>query len=329
MGAEETEISVSARRVALGVMTSLLGGLVLATALILAARLGWFTELFTHFRVQGAVAGLGLAPLLLLLGARRRALLAFAVGLGHGAAIAPAWLPGAPVPQGLPRFRLLSANLLTENEAHGELLALVREEKPDVVMLVEVGQRWAADLETLADEYPVRRFAPQEDNFGVAALARDRRATVEIVYCGPMGVPSTRVRLPVGDTVVTLLSTHTMPPIGGGAASDRNAQLVECGQVLNREPGPRVLAGDLNVTPWSPAFADLLAATGLLDSRAGFGVQASWLVGFPPLSIPIDHALHSPDLAVLERRIGPEFGSDHRPVIVDFAFSPTLTYNVR
>ncbi len=311
--------AVSPRRVGEGLLNVFLGGMLLAAVFILAARLSWFAELFTHFRAQGAVGGLLLALAFGLLRAPKRAAVSGALAVGHVLAVAPAYVPEAPVPEGLPRFRLVSANVLTENDAHDAFLSFLRAESPDVFMVVEVGQGWATALETLADAYPLRRFVPQEDNFGVAVLARDPRATAEIVWCGPAGVPSARVRLPVGEGFVSLLMTHPIPPIGRGAAADRDAQLLDCGRALGTAGGPRVFAGDFNATPWSPIFADLRAATGLLDSRAGFGLQASWMVGFPPFAIPIDHVLHSPDLAVIDRRVGPEIGSDHRPIVTDFA----------
>ena len=318
--------SPSPRRVGEGLLNVFLGGIVLAAVFILAARLSWFAELFTHFRAQGAVGGLLLALAFGLLRAPKRAAVAGALALGHVVAVAPAYVPGTPVGDsilgGLPRFRLVSANVLTENDAHDAFLSLLRAEAPDVIMVVEVGHHWAAALATLADVYPVHVFAPREDNFGVAVLARDPRTLASILTCGPAGVPSAQVRLPVGEGFVSLLMTHPIPPIGRGAAADRDAQLLDCAKVLAASGGPRVFAGDFNATPWSPIFGDLRAASGLLDSRDGFGLQASWMVGFPPFAIPIDHVFHSPDLAVLDRRVGPEIGSDHRPIITDFALLP-------
>ncbi len=63
----------------------------------------------------------------------------------------------------------------------------------------------------------------------------------------------------------------------------------------------------------------------LLDSRRGFGVQRSWPTSMKvsilgTMRIPIDHALVSRDVKVLDRRVGPFIGSDHFPIMVDIAF---------
>jgi endonuclease/exonuclease/phosphatase (EEP) superfamily protein YafD len=75
--------------------------------------------------------------------------------------------------------------------------------------------------------------------------------------------------------------------------------------------------GDLNATPWSRPFVHLVESSGLCDTRAGFGVQASFPAASWLLRIPIDHVLASCGIGVQSRRIGRDVGSDHLPVIVD------------
>jgi endonuclease/exonuclease/phosphatase (EEP) superfamily protein YafD len=312
---------------------ALLGGLTLgllgATALGLFARAHWLCELFAHFAVQGLAAAVVLAVLWFV---RRRPGRALACGIAavpHGLALG-AWgvAPPTSVPEGLPRVRVASANLLTSNTAHAAFLAWVRAERPDVVVALEVGRDWALALETLQDLYPRRVFAAREDNFGVAALASNPAAELEAFVCGPADVPSLRIRVPVaaagpGDgATITVVGTHPIPPISAARAAERDAQIGACADALLQAPSPRILAGDLNATPWAPVLVDLRARTGLRDSRAGFGLQASWPSGWAILGIPIDHLLHDADLAVIDRRVGPDIGSDHRPVVADFAVLP-------
>ena len=85
------------------------------------------------------------------------------------------------------------------------------------------------------------------------------------------------------------------------------------------EGRPMIVAGDLNLTPWSPFFREFVDRSGLRDSRRGFGVQATWPSRLGMAGIPMDHVLVSQDGSVIDRRVGPSFGSDHRPVIVDLA----------
>ena len=81
-------------------------------------------------------------------------------------------------------------------------------------------------------------------------------------------------------------------------------------------PNPKIVVGDLNVTMWSPYFTELLEESNLLNARKGYGVVASWPTQFPPLMIPIDHCLTSPDIQVKEIRLLGNIGSDHLPIML-------------
>ncbi len=77
-----------------------------------------------------------------------------------------------------------------------------------------------------------------------------------------------------------------------------------------------MLVGDLNLTPYAPAFPRLLRESGLRDAFVGRWWRPTWQAGFGPLALPIDHALVPATSCVLQADIGPDVGSDHRPVQV-------------
>lgn len=68
---------------------------------------------------------------------------------------------------------------------------------------------------------------------------------------------------------------------------------------------------------WSTPFRDLVARSGLCDSRAGFGIAASFPSTMAVVRIPIDHALVSCTIGVRARRVERHVGSDHLPVVID------------
>jgi endonuclease/exonuclease/phosphatase (EEP) superfamily protein YafD len=61
----------------------------------------------------------------------------------------------------------------------------------------------------------------------------------------------------------------------------------------------------------------------LHDSRKGFGIQPTWPSDKPIFMVPIDHVLVSKEIRIQNRFTGPDIGSDHRPVIVDFSLDFT------
>ncbi len=83
-----------------------------------------------------------------------------------------------------------------------------------------------------------------------------------------------------------------------------------------------MVLGDLNVTPWSPFFRDLLREGALRNARKGYGLRPTWPTMLPPLLIPVDHCLVSSGVTVHDCRAGRNVGSDHYPLVVDFSLRP-------
>ncbi len=81
--------------------------------------------------------------------------------------------------------------------------------------------------------------------------------------------------------------------------------------------GKAVVFGDLNTTPWSPHFGRLLAEGRLVRAHPRWGVVPTWMVDHPWVALPLDHVLVSPEIGVTSVEVGPDLGSDHRPVWAD------------
>jgi len=100
-------------------------------------------------------------------------------------------------------------------------------------------------------------------------------------------------------------------------AAKRDRMLAGLGTWAERRDKPRVVMGDLNATPWSASLRGLLRESRLVNSQAGFGVSGTWPSSMPAAGrIPIDHCLHSLEVVTVAREVGPDVGSDHRPLKV-------------
>jgi endonuclease/exonuclease/phosphatase (EEP) superfamily protein YafD len=62
-------------------------------------------------------------------------------------------------------------------------------------------------------------------------------------------------------------------------------------------------------------FARFLESAGLRDALEEPRWSPTWMAGFWPLGLRIDHVLVTPELCVESVEVGPSIGSDHRPVI--------------
>jgi endonuclease/exonuclease/phosphatase (EEP) superfamily protein YafD len=295
-------------------------------------RLAWIFELASHFRVQyGAIACLG--ALVYLISKHSRAgiaasLLAAAnlcpvIASGDRFAPPPGWRSRAEdaVVREVKPLRIASTNLYAENRQHDRLLEFIRAANPDVALFFEVNFVWSDALRALETSYPYRRLVPAHQSHGLALFSRIPLEDIEVTTIGqPDTALAIVARFSFAGRPITLIGAHPYSPRSAARLANRNRQLEDLAALARRETNPVIVAGDLNVTPWSPFFGDFVAQSGLYDSRRGFGVQASWPTWCPPIGIPIDHCLLSPDFVARARMVGPYVGSDHLPILVDVAW---------
>ena len=195
----------------------------------------------------------------------------------------------------------------------------IRSEKPDLLLLLEVDRHWLSNLKPELAQFPSRLMEPREGNFGIALFSRFQWDAARVVFIGEANLPSVQARIAVGEARVHVLGTHLPPPVGHRSWALRNNQLAELAHHLRGITGPQIVLGDMNATPWSYHLERFLGESGLEDSAKGRCLIGTWPVFARPFSIPIDHCLHRGGIVVLGRRHGPNVGSDHLPIIVDFS----------
>jgi endonuclease/exonuclease/phosphatase (EEP) superfamily protein YafD len=277
-------------------------------------RFAWPFELATVFRLQYAALLLPLGLVALLLGSRRAALAAAALAALNVAAVAPpvanraeASGPGVPV-------RLLLVNVEVGNDRYGDLVRLVRDVRPDVIGVTELGRSWARELDRRLPGYSDRLLVPQDGAYGIGVYSRlPLDARVER-FPAREGPPTIVARLrPTGADELTLAVTHVHTPFAGSI----HARHLEALASARSRLGTRVaVCGDFNTVPWSSAFRRL-ADRGLADLYDDSWPGYSWPTWNPLLRLPIDNCLVD-GVTVADHRHGPDIGSDHYPLIVDF-----------
>lgn len=288
----------------------------LAAAWVVAWIPMWPCTLLEHFRVQYVVGGGALLAVAVALRMRGWSDVAAIATLLHGLPVAADLTRSPqPGPSDGAAIRVLLLNVRTENSRFDQVRRLIAEEKPDLIGLVEVDERWIAGVAPAVRDFAGRIEQLRSDNFGVALYARGQMTGASESLGGSL--PTVVADVAIGDVRLRVLLTHPMPPVSGGAYELQARQLAAVAERARASAGPILVMGDFNATPWSRLFARLRRDTGLCDSRAGFGVQASFPADMAVVRIPIDHLLASCSIGVRDRRIGRDVGSDHLPVIVD------------
>jgi endonuclease/exonuclease/phosphatase (EEP) superfamily protein YafD len=296
-------------------------GLVLSVTALAAffGRYSWPLDLVANFRPQIGVVLLAAGVLLALGRWRRSARVVIAVGVLNLGLVGWMWVPASvDVGEDADELRVVSFNLLAANERYDDVMAFVERVDADVVFLHESSRPWEEAAEAAGLGYRVVKTRDEEHIFGTLVMVRGD-AEVQSFGFTPREPRSVEVLLALDSgRRVAILGVHAVAPVTARDNGLRDAQLAFAANWAANQSMPTVVAGDLNSTPWSHSFRDLVAEGGLRDSQRGFGLQPS----FPAASsivfrIPIDHVLVSEEIAVADRRLGPPIGSDHYPLIVD------------
>ncbi len=275
----------------------------------------WPCDLLQHFRVQYAVVGAIVVAAAAIVRVRGYFDAAAIATLIHLWWIAPDLASERrPLPEGA-ALRVLVLNVHTESSSFDRVHRLIDDVRPDVIGLLEVDRRWLDALAPALADYPGRLTRPRDDNFGIALFAR--QPLVGSIEALGGGLPSVVARLVVDGASLDLVLTHPIPPVSAAALADQRRQLDAVAERATRLPGPVLVMGDLNATPWSTPFRHLIARSGLCDSRTGFGIAASFPSTMAAVRIPIDHLLVTCTIGVRAHRVERDVGSDHLPVVVD------------
>lgn len=295
--------------------------LILWTAFAFLGRLEWRLELLSHFRIQLAVALVGCSVLAAWVRARHL-VVAAAVGAAVNLFVVSPQLvqwPTATARIDRPAIRVVHANVNRKNRDVETALRYFRRSRPDVLVIVESNPFWASILSNLKDELPFSLHTHKR-YFGVSVLSRYPMKAREIYF--DSWHPSVLAEIATPHGPLAVLGTHPSSPMSSRRSATRNRHLRNAASVAELSDVPLVLVGDLNTTPWSHAFQDLLDVSGLRDTSRGAGLQRSWRHEAWKLALPLDHALISSDVTLIGRALGPSIGSDHRPLVVDIALAP-------
>jgi len=210
-------------------------------------------------------------------------------------------------------------NLLVSNDNYDAIVATIRQSDADVVILAEVNPLHREALRQLESEYPYSHWQTRLNTRGIAMLSRVPHTQFADHQIGASRMAAVEARLQShgNQAPMSVLGIHAASPNLEGRSAVRDDELKALSawarDLETREPDrPLVIAGDYNISPWSPPFRALLDETGLRDSREYFGYFASWPSDMGIFGIPIDQALVSRTLRVTDRAAGfPSRDSDH------------------
>lgn len=275
-------------------------------------------ELYSHFRPQYFAASLALLIVFTALQNPLYAALLLVTTAYNATHVLP-WYFGGTQVESDNTVKLLHANVFSGNDEYERLFDLIDVERPDVIFLQEISKEWQDATVRLHEDYPYHYVEAREGNFGIAMFSRVAPDSVAHVDSPPLDYPTIVATMTVNGEALTLINTHPTVPVSRLQYEARNEQLRSIAALVNQATGAVILTGDLNASVWGSNYRKLEASTGLRNTRRGFGILPTWPTFMPFAMIPIDHALVSDGIGIVETRTGARIGSDHLPLIVELA----------
>lgn len=301
------------------------GLIAVAVAAVLAHALAgwvWSADVAELFRPW--LAALSLAPLALF--AAIRAPFASCVA-GLAALINVAMLVSPAIALGLPGTNeggrplvLVSYNCLSSNTQQARFAAWVRRIRPDVIALQEAPFAWRETISGLKDVLPYTSSSEVEGWRSTRLLSRSPITNASRFVPTDDGRAVEHASINLGYRPVEVFAIHPNTLQDPAEWKNRNAYLGLAAQWISgiAADKPALVLGDFNTSPWSPYFAGFLRATRLkaIDlTMVPHPTRILWEFAGVLFGSPIDHIAASNQFRKLDCEVGPDLGSDHRPLV--------------
>lgn len=221
--------------------------------------------------------------------------------------------------------RVLSANVLMENDRYDLMLDRIDSFDPDVLLLMETDQAWVDAMEPALSRYDTVIRQPQDNYYGMIFATRLTASEARIIHLTGDETPSIFAQLTTEQGVdFRFVGLHPRPPTPGTDTVERDRQIYYAARFAASSNMPLVVTGDFNDVAWSDTSRSFKHVGQYLDPRIGRGLYSSFDATRWWLRFPIDQLYVTPDVAVSSlQRLDP-VGSDHFPMAARLNLDATL-----
>jgi len=213
---------------------------------------------------------------------------------------------------------LLVFNVLQKNEEYGALVELVELLSPDIILLLELSEKWYDSIDTVRKDYAYEIKELRDDTYGILYLSKIPLVEAQINYLVKDNIPSTEAMHVIDGTHVRIIGLHPEPPIPGEVLSSKpkDFELITAARKIEALPHSEIniVLGDLNDVGWSKAVRKFKKISKLRDLREGRGLHPTFPTYMPFFRIPIDNVFCSKEIKLVKFEKQENIGSDHLPL---------------
>ncbi|MFK7804940.1 MAG: endonuclease/exonuclease/phosphatase family protein [Anaerolineae bacterium] len=283
------------------------------------AQFNWIIDLINHTRPYLFLAAVVGAIFALLFQQQIGLYAALIACMINGVIVVPYVIPKLqrnPTPDSA--LTLMTINVLYGNRSPEKLLATIQDVDPDILIVQEMSASNQQKAEKLWELFPHASDQPNNGSREVLVFSKIPLDSVNYILGDKPWRAEAEVQITIDNQPFTVLGIHPKAPMSANRFARRNAELDLIAERVNITDVPIIVAGDMNITPWTPIFRRFLRESNLNDGRKRNGFNFTWAPGSLPKMIPIDHVLYR-GVNIHSFTSGPDTGSDHLPIIVEFS----------
>jgi endonuclease/exonuclease/phosphatase (EEP) superfamily protein YafD len=225
------------------------------------------------------------------------------------------------IPKDSKAISIISVNVYQFHERYEDLIKLVREVKPDILLTMESNQAWEDAMTEIEEDYPNFKKVALENTYGIHFYTKLPAKSIKAHYFVAENLPSIEASLLTDDGMpFTFFGVHPPPPspTEEDNSKERDAELLSLGKKILETKGSVIVVGDFNNVAWAKSSILFRNTSKLIDPRIGRGFIATYHARYRLLRFPIDLFFHSTDIFIEDFKTLRTIGSDHLPLFCKF-----------
>ena len=225
------------------------------------------------------------------------------------------------IPKHSQTISILSVNVYQFIKRYDELIKLVLEVKPDILLTMESNQAWDDALTEIERDYPNFKKVPLENTYGIHFYTKLKVKSLKVNYFIAEDLPSIEASLLSENGIpFTFFGVHPPPPspTEEDTSRERDGELLSLGKQVLKTKGPVIVVGDFNNVAWAKSSILFRKTSELIDPRIGRGFVSTFHAKYRLLRFPIDLFFHSTDIFIRDFKTLRAIGSDHLPLFCSF-----------
>lgn len=223
---------------------------------------------------------------------------------------------------------IITANVLMPNRNARQLIHLIQQYNPDILVTLETNDWWQSHLDQLENDYPHTIKCPLENLYGMHVYSKLPLDNAETQFLIEKDIPSMHACVTLRDNQsVRIHFLHPAPPspTENEESTERDAELVMVAKNIQQtrdKSQPIIVTGDMNDVAWSRTTRLFRKLSGLLDPRIGRGMFNTFHAKYWFMRWPLDHIFHSEHFTLDKITRLPGYGSDHFALYTQLSLEP-------